>query len=315
MKVPENKILLGDVLDVMAKIPADSIDMVFVDPPFNLNKKYSNAKDNLAVTEYLEWCYSWLNECIRVLKPTGTLFAINIPKWLIYFANHLNEQGMKFRHWISWDAMGAPMGKTLLPSHYGILYYTKTDNFKFFDTRSPHKRCRACDEPNKDYGGKKTIMHPYGSLLSDVWTDIHRIRHNKRRDLHPCQMPEQLLERLIILSTDKGDVILDPFVGAGTSCLATKRLDRKYIGIDNSKMYVDITRQKLKEIKRNKTNEYTYRYNKMGQSKTFTKNKFGDIPHTLRDEDLVITKKKLKNEKGGMYVNYDIQAVPKGKKA
>jgi len=75
-------------------------------------------------------------------------------------------------------------------------------------------------------------MHPYGPLISDVWTDIHRIRHKKRRDEHPCQLPIPLLERLILMTTDEGDIILDPFVGTGTTAIAAKRLGRKYIAID-----------------------------------------------------------------------------------
>ena len=75
----------------------------------------------------------------------------------------------------------------------------------------------------KDYGGKKSQINPHGTLLSDVWADIHRIRHNTRRDAHPCQLPEPLLERLILMTTDEGDVILDPFMGAGTTALTSKK--------------------------------------------------------------------------------------------
>lgn len=88
-------------------------------------------------------------------------------------------------------------------------------------------------------------MHPFGMLVSDVWTDIHRIRHNKRRDPHPCQLPIHLLERLILMTTDEGDLVLDPFLGTGTTAIAAKRLSRHYIGIELDPLYAQVAREKL----------------------------------------------------------------------
>lgn len=244
----ENKIIRGDVLHVMKSIPTDSVDMAFADPPFNLKKNYGRYKDKRAIEEYVAWCNQWLDEMVRVVKPTGSILVHNIPKWLIYYAAHLNEKAF-FRHWITWDAAGAPMGKTLLPSHYGILFYVKQPKgFKFFDLRIPHKVCRECSVYLKDYGGKKALMHPFGTLLSDVWSDIHRIRHKVRRDEHPCQLPEHLLERLILMTTEVGDVVLDPFIGTGTTAITAKRLGRKYIGIDIDPAYVKLSKEKLKSV-------------------------------------------------------------------
>jgi site-specific DNA-methyltransferase (adenine-specific) len=90
-------------------------------------------------------------------------------------------------------------------------------------------------------------MHPFGPLVSDVWTDIHRIRHKKRRDEHPCQLPIPLLERLLLMSCDEGDIVLDPFVGTGTTAIAAKKLGRKFIGIDIDPKYVEIANKKLEE--------------------------------------------------------------------
>jgi len=242
-----NKIIQGDCLEVMRKIPDDSVDVTFADPPFNLKKKYNSYYDKHKVQEYLSWCREWLDEMVRITKPTGSIFVHNIPKWLIYFGSYLNEIAI-FRHWIAWDAMGAPLGKTLLPNHYGILYYVKSEEFKFYDIRMLHKRCRSCHYVLQDYGGKKDQMHQFGPLVSDVWTDIHRIRHKKRRDEHPCQLPIHLLERLILMSSDEGDIVLDPFIGTGTTAIAAKKLGRKYIGIDIDPRYVEITNKKLQEV-------------------------------------------------------------------
>lgn len=240
-----NRIFEGDCLELFKNIPDDSIDVTFADPPFNLKKGYSSYKDSLKLQEYIEWCNLWINEMVRITKPTGTIFLHNIPKWLIYYANILNKIAY-FKHWIVWDASTAPMGKTLQPAHYGILFYTKElRNFRFYEIRSPHKRTRNSGILAKDYGGKKSLLHPFGPLLSDVWTDIHRIKHNKFRDEHPCQLPIHLMERIILMSSDEGDIILDPFMGTGTTALAAKRLGRKFIGFELDKEYVDIANQKI----------------------------------------------------------------------
>lgn len=242
--LPINQIVNGDCLKLFKSIPNDSVDCVFADPPFNLNKKYNSHVDNLLDTEYLEWCKLWINECLRVLKDNGFIFLHNIPKWLTFYANFLNYKAV-FRHWISWDAMTAPMGKTLQPAHYGILFYSKTnDRSKFKEIRYPHKRDRK-GVLIKDYGGKKNILHPFGPLCSDVWTDIHRIRHSKYRDEHPCQLPIHLLERIILMGTEENDIILDPFIGTGTTALAAKRLGRNFIGFEKDEKYCEIANKKI----------------------------------------------------------------------
>ena len=243
--LPINQILKGDCLKLFKSIPNNSVDCIFADPPFNLNKKYNSHVDKLVETEYLDWCKLWIDECLRVLKDSGFIFLHNIPKWLTFYANFLNYKAV-FRHWISWEAMTAPMGKTLQPAHYGILFYSKTnDRSKFNEIRYPHKRDRK-GVLIKDYGGKKNILHPFGPLCSDVWTDIHRIRHSKYRDEHPCQLPIHLLERIILMSSEENDIILDPFMGTGTTAIASKRLGRNFIGFEKDKKYCEIANKKVK---------------------------------------------------------------------
>jgi site-specific DNA-methyltransferase (adenine-specific) len=271
-----NKIIQGDCLEIMRQIPDNSVDVTFADPPFNLKKKYNSYYDKHEVKDYLCWCKKWLHEMVRITKPTGSIFVHNIPKWLIYFGSYLNEIAI-FRHWIAWNAMGSPLGKTLLPNHYGILYYVKSDDFKFYDIRMLHKRCRKCHFILQDYGGKKSQLHPFGPLVSDVWTDIHRIRHKKRRDEHPCQLPVHLLERLLLMSTDEGDIVLDPFVGTGTTAIAAKKLGRQFIGIDIDPKYVEIANKKLKETEQTVING------------CYVSNFVGQII-TIRDKDWEIIK-------------------------
>jgi len=246
-----NQILQGDCLELFKNIPDVSVDMTFADPPFNLQKKYTSYKDNLVFQEYLNWCEKWIAEMVRVTKPSGSIFLHNIPKWLTFFATYLNKTSY-FKHWISWDAPTAPMGKSLQPAHYGILFYTKeAKDTKIYELRHPHKRDRKQGYLLKDYGGKKDLLHPFGPLVSDVWTDIHRIKHNGKRDQHPCQLPIHLMDRLILMTTDESDIVLDPFSGTGTTAISAKRLGRKYIGFELDEKYVNISQQKLKQVKQN----------------------------------------------------------------
>ena len=246
-----NKIHKGDCLELFKNIPDNSIDVTFADPPFNLKKNYSSYSDSLKFQEYLDWCEKWILEMVRVTKPTGSIFLHNIPKWLTYYATYLNKCAY-FKHWISWDAPTAPMGKSLQPAHYGILFYTKSlKNSKIYELRYPHKRDRKQGFLWKDYGGKKDLLHPFGPLVSDVWSDIHRIKHNTKRDTHPCQLPIHLLDRLLLMTTDENDIVLDPFSGTGTTAISAKRLGRNYIGFELDKTYVEISNEKLRNTKSN----------------------------------------------------------------
>lgn len=287
-----NQFAVGDVIEILKKIPSNSVDMTFADPPFNLNKSYNAYSDDKEVMEYVKWCEKWLYQMVRITKSTGAIFVHNIPKWLTYYATYLNQIAI-FRHWIAWDAMGAPMGKTLLPNHYGILYYVKSTDFKFHDLRWPHERCRSCGELLADYGGKKEMIHPFGTLLSDVWTDIHRIRHTKRRDAHPNQLPIHLLERLILMVTDEGDLVVDPFIGTGTTSIAAKRLGRDYFGIDIDSQYIEIAKEKTELQKKSKINgAFVSMY--LDKIQTIRDKDYESVSNILQTRDLKVTKEKIK---------------------
>lgn len=252
-----NQLILGNCLEYLKKIRSETIDMVFADPPFNLNKKYVNSTDFLISKEYLEWSYVWLEELVRVTKPSGSIFIHNIPKWLTYYSAFLNDR-CYFKHWICWDAGSTPVNCNLQPNHYGILYYAKSKtNQKHFKIRQPHVR-DSKGNLLKDYGGKIESIHPFGNAISDIWTDIHRIKHKKYRDEHPCQLPVHLIERIILLSTDKGDLVLDPFLGTGTTAIAAQKLDRNYLGIEISEDYLNIAYTKL--------NDFNFKQSKLGES-------------------------------------------------
>jgi len=265
-----DRVIMGDALEIMGELPDNSADVSFVDPPFNLGKSYNSYKDLIGEKEYLEWSKKWILEMIRITKPTGSIFIHNIPKWLIeYYRIIMNEKervkednkyfqhlkNLRFIDWIVWNEPGSPKGKYLYASHYGILWLGKSNKTKFFNLRVPHKFCPTCHALLKDYGGKKSQINEFGTILSDVWDDIHRYKHHKRRDSHPNQLPEPLLERVLLMSAEQGDLIFDPMVGVGTTCIAAKKLGMHYIGIDKDDNYCRIAREKLSKTEETKINE------------------------------------------------------------
>lgn len=245
-----NVILQGDALEILKKYPDESIDLVFADPPYNLDKSYNVYNDELASKEYLDWCNQWLDEYIRILKPTGSLFVLNLPRWSMYHADYLNQR-LYFQNWIVWDALSEPRGK-LMPAHYGLLFYTKqkegfTFNYGAVKNTDSRIYClrASCVRSRKLRGENK--QEP----LTDLWWDIHRIKHRRDRDYHPCQLPEALLKRIILLTTNPNDVVLDALAGTGTTIITAAKLGRRFVGIDIDPYYVELMQRKVYEVQLN----------------------------------------------------------------
>lgn len=240
----------GDALEVLKRYPDNSIDLVFADPPYNLDKAYNVYDDEQANEQYIAWCNAWLEEYARVLKPTGSLYVLNLPHWTMYHAAFLNQR-LHFQNWIVWDALSEPRGK-LMPAHYGLLFYTKhptgfTFNYEQVGQLDARHYClrASCIRERKAIG--EDDQEP----LTDLWWNIHRIKHRRDRDYHPCQLPDALMERVIRLSTNPGNVVLDAFSGAGTTAVIAAKLGRHYVAIDLDEEYVKITEAKVAQVEAN----------------------------------------------------------------
>lgn len=250
----------GDCVEALKNIRDTVVDTVFADPPFNIGKEYGeNTRDNLPDSEYVDWCKAWVNECVRVLKPGGSLFIYNLPKWNIPIGAHLAELGMEFRHWISIEISAClPIPGRLHPSHYSLLYYSKGKPKTFRRIRTPIQKCRHCGGEVKDYGGHRDAMNPKGVTLKDVWTDIPPVRHwkFKSKNRKANALSTKILDRVVEMSTLPGDLVLDPFGGSGTTFVVCEAKQRRWLGIEIDYAQDIIDRLESAEIQSHKNDDF-----------------------------------------------------------
>lgn len=262
-----------DCLDRMKKIPAGSVDMVYLDPPFFTQKdqclcnedgkKYSFSDHWASREEYLAFMEKRLVEIHRVLKDSGSVF-LHCDTRSSYYMRLLLDHilGEKnFRSEIIWSYKRWSNSRNgLLPAHQTILMYTKTDHYKFHVLYGEYSPTTNLDQIlqmrernetgkvvyKKDTTGK-TVMseEKRGVPLSDVWEIPFLNPKAKERTGYPTQKPVELLERIVRISTDEGDLVMDPFCGSGTTLVAAKRLNRSYIGIDCNPDAIEISKERL----------------------------------------------------------------------
>jgi site-specific DNA-methyltransferase (adenine-specific) len=234
LKTARGALFQGDCLEILPHIPTGSVDCVFADPPFNLGKDYgSTVDDERARGEYLAWTLRWADELVRVLAPGGSLFIYNLPKWNTHMAAHLDGP-LTFRHWVAIDMkVSLPVAGRLYPAHYSLLYFVKGKRpARFAPPRLPLATCRHCGGELRDYGGYKDRMNPNGVNLSDVWTDISPVRHSRYKNRTANELSLKLMDRVLDIATAPGDLVLDPFAGAGTTLIAAELKDRHWLGIE-----------------------------------------------------------------------------------
>lgn len=256
----KNKIILGDCISELERLsrkyPEGIFDLVFADPPYNLSKEYKAYDDTLAEKEYLKWCDRWLELCLKLTKPSGSILILNIPKWAIEHAKTLNKIAY-LQNWIIWEALSTPKGK-IMPAHYSLLYYTKSPNNYVFNfpgyVDGPEYCLRAnCIKSRKKFQQDSLFSETkeLSSLpVSDIWSDIHRIKHKKDRDDHPCQLPLKLMNRIIQTFSNKGDLVFDPFGGVGTTGISALKNERYYLLMEIDSYYKNISEKWISEVEK-----------------------------------------------------------------
>jgi site-specific DNA-methyltransferase (adenine-specific) len=230
------EIIAGDALAELENVKTGSVDLVVADPPYNLGKDYGNNHDVQGFDDYLSFSRKWLRQAHRILKPCGTLYVFMGFRFISYLYDILDRDlRMFFNSWIVWHYTQG-MGKTrgFSPRHDDILMFTKSRQFKF--------NLDSVRVPQKYFRDRNNMR---GANPGDVWEFSHVHYCNGNRQDHPTQKPEGLIERMVLASSDEGDLVVDPFSGSGTTLRVCQQLNRKAIGIEINPRYVAMTKDRL----------------------------------------------------------------------
>jgi len=280
--LPLNKIILGDALAELKKLPDESCDVVVIDPPYNIGKDFGNNVDKRELSEYISWCKEWINECIRTMKPNGTMFIYGFSEILAYLSVEIPIN----KRWLIWHYTNKNVASLNFwqRSHEAIICAWKDKPvFNRDEIREPYTegflngaagKVRKGTVGRFSKGGLETVYkaHESGALPRDVikipalaggagmierWflcktcDDVFEPRELKKHEKHeiikhPTQKPLELSRKLILSAMPKRDgVVLVPFVGTGSECVAAKELGKSYIGFEINPDYIRIAEKYL----------------------------------------------------------------------
>ncbi len=252
--IKKNSIIQGDSLKLLKKIPSKSIDLVFADPPYNLQLRETLYRPDQTTVEavtndwdkfdtyadYDKFCLNWLSECKRVLKDDGALWVIGSYHNILRLGTSIQNLGFWILNDIIWHKTN-PMpnfrGTRFTNAHETLLWCTTSQKAKYTFN---YQNLKELNE------GKQMRSDWYIPICSGK----ERLRENNKKRSHPTQKPEALLYRILLSSSNKGDTILDPFLGSGTTAVMAKKLQRNFIGLEQDKEYIKLAKKRLKVTKK-----------------------------------------------------------------
>lgn len=243
----DHQVIFGDVLNALKDIESSSIDLIFADPPYNIGKDFDGLVESWDENEFLSWCYEWIDECYRILKPHGTFYLMNSTENMPFLDIWCRKKfNIKSRIVWSYDSSGVQAKKFFGSMYEPILMLTKDlKNYTFNSDDILVEAKTGAKRQLIDY--RKNPPQPYNTekVPGNVW-EFSRVRFKMEEyENHPTQKPEALLERIIKASSNVGDVVLDPFSGSFTTCAVAKKLGRRSIGIELNESYVKIGIRRL----------------------------------------------------------------------
>ena len=273
-----NTIKNEDCVSGMKNIPEGSVDVIICDPPYNIGKDFGNNSDKQDMEVYLKWCEEWIEQCFRILKPKGTLYIYGFSEILAFIRTKITHNV----RWLIWHYTNktVPSLNMWQRSHESILCcYKEKPIFNRDDVREPYTgsflknaagKTRKATKGRFSKGDKETTYnaHENGALPRDVIkiSALAGGAGKKERVNHPTQKPLELCEKLIDASVNKdieNNLIVVPFAGSGSECVAAKKLGHDFVGFEINKEYVDLCNERL-GLKRYITNMQN-RYGPMGR--------------------------------------------------
>lgn len=255
LKAIKNKIVCGDAFAVLPKLAKGSFDLLFADPPYNLTKAFGKETfRNRTTDEYEAWLDSWLSLCVPLLKPAASIYICG--DWRSGAAiQRVGAKYFKLQNRITWEReKGRGAKANWKNTAEDIWFFTVSDKFTFnLDDVKIRRKVLAPYKENgepKDWktgeDGNYRDTHP-----SNIWTDISVPFWSMPENTdHPTQKPEKLLAKIILASTNAGDMILDPFAGSGTTAVTAKKLGRSYVAIESDEEYCLLAQKRLESAKK-----------------------------------------------------------------
>ncbi len=270
-RLPIHDIAVGDCIEQMAAFPDQSVDLIFADPPYNIGYDYDTYDDRRSDEEYVEWTRRWISQCARLLKPRGSFYILIGDEYAAEARLHLKtlerQNKLAFRNWIIWHyTFGQNCKLKFNRSHAHLFYCVGSDACRYTTeiTKDPpftfNREAIAIPSARQTtYGDRRA--NPTGKLPDDTWYlrpqamvgEVGRYYLSPEMDTwyqsrlcgtfservgwHPCQLPEALLERIIKVSSDRGQIVFDPFTGSGTTLVVARRFGRKWTGCELSNDY------------------------------------------------------------------------------
>lgn len=262
MALALNDIHNTDCISSMDELDAGSVDLVFADPPFNIGYDYDVYDDKLERAHYLEWSKRWISSVHRVLKPNGTFWLAIGDEYAAELKIASQEVGFQCRSWVIWYyTFGVNCKAKFSRSHAHLFHFVKDPvNFTFNDLtiRVPSARQLVYNDKRANSIGRLPddtwVLRPQDlpdgfQPMDDTWY-FPRVAgtFKERAGFHGCQMPEQLLGRIIRCCSNADEVVLDPFSGSATTLAVAKKLGRNYLGFDLSAEYVERGRARLAKV-------------------------------------------------------------------
>lgn len=256
---PHGHLFQGDATDWLASLDNGSVDLVFADPPYNVKKAEWDTFESQE--RYIEWAMTWIQEASRVLKPTGSLFVCGLSETLADL-KHPACRYFESCRWIVWHYKNkANLGKDWGRSHESLLHLRKSRSFRLRidSVRIPYGNhtLKYPSHPQaltSNFGnGKKRdnwTPHPLGAKPKDVIEIPTTCNGSGESTPHPTQKPEELIRKLVLSSSDRGDLVIDPFSGSGTTLVVSEQLGRRWLGCDLSFDYNNWAIERIENVRR-----------------------------------------------------------------
>jgi site-specific DNA-methyltransferase (adenine-specific)/adenine-specific DNA-methyltransferase len=247
-EVDADRIVTGDCIAGMQNLPPACSALIIADPPYNLGKDFGVWKEDEWKDRWLEWSKEWIAAAVRLLTPGGSIFVYGIHRNICWIQCYLYELGLAYRRQIIWHYENGFAGysKTLAAHYEPLLWFSRGDSYTYHPIREPYKStARLKHKITKN--GKEWKPNPEGRMAGDVWEfpTLAGRRFRSEKVDHPTQKPLSISLRIVKHFSSPGDLVVVPFAGSGSECLAAAMAGRKFVGFELNEKYVSIAEKRI----------------------------------------------------------------------